>query len=291
MRILILGGTRFVGRHIAQTALDRGHDVTLFNRGRSDADALPEATHLVGHRDKDLSALSEGEWDATIDVSAYVAGQVRNAIGALGDRAGDYTLISTISVYRADVPNRGFTENAPLLDPAWDEEYDATKYGELKVGCERAAAENAPAGALIVRPGYVVGPRDNTERFTHWVRAVAAGDPFVGPDPEQPLQCIDGRDLAAFTLNAIEQGTSGAFTVTAPQQPPTFAQVLDSVAAGLGVTLPEVTWSKASADLPLSSPRSGWPLMHADVSKAVDAGLTWRPLTQTVRDLADFIGL
>jgi 2'-hydroxyisoflavone reductase len=286
MRILILGGTRFVGRHMAQTAIDRGHDVTLFNRGRSDPDALPSAAHLTGHRDKDLSALAEGDYDATIDVSAYVAGQVGNALAALGDRAGHYTLISTISVYAASIPNRGFTEDAALLEAAWDEAYDVAKYGALKVGCEIAAAEK-PGGALIVRPGYVVGPRDNTERFTHWVREVAASQPFVGPDPEQPLQCIDARDLAAFTLGAIERGVTDTFSVTAPQQPPTFAQVLDSVAAGLGVTLPEVTWTKAGAELPLSSPRQGWPMMHADVSKAVDAGLTWRPLTQTVRDIAD----
>jgi 2'-hydroxyisoflavone reductase len=290
MRILILGGTRFVGRHMAQTAIDRGHDVTLFNRGRSDPDAIPTATHLTGHRDKDLGALSDGTYDATIDVSAYVPGQVRNALAALGDRAGHYTLISTISVYAEEVPNRGFTEDAPLLEAAWEESYDVAKYGELKVGCELAAAEK-PGGALIVRPGYVVGPQDNTERFTHWVRSVAAGEPFVGPDPEQPLQCVDARDLAAFTLGAIERGITDTFHVTAPAQPPTFSQVFDSIAAGLGVTLPEVTWSKASVDLPLSSPPKGWPMMHADVSKAVDAGLTWRPLTQTVRDIADQLGL
>jgi 2'-hydroxyisoflavone reductase len=287
MRILILGGTRFVGLNIAQTALDRGHDVTLFNRGRSDPDALPNASHLIGHRDKDLSALADGTYDATIDVSAYVPSQVRNALAALGDRAGHFTVISTVSVYSADIPTRGFTEDSPLLPAEWDEAYDVAKYGGLKVGCEIAAGEDAPAGALVIRPGYVVGPRDNTERFTHWVRVVAAGEPFVGPDPEQPLQCVDARDLAAFTITAIERGTAGPFTVTAPQQPPTFSQVLDTVAAALDVTLPEVTWSKASEDLPLSSPPKTWPRMHADVSKAVDAGFTWRPLAQTIRDIAD----
>jgi 2'-hydroxyisoflavone reductase len=290
MRILILGGTRFVGRHLAQTAIDRGHDVTLFNRGRSDPDAIPAASHLTGHRDKDLAALAEGAYDATIDVSAYVPGQVRNALAALGDRAGHYTLVSTISVYSPDIPGRGFTEDAPLLEAAWDEAYDVAKYGELKVGCELAAAEN-PGGALIVRPGYVVGPLDNTERFTHWVREVAAGQPFVGPDPEQPLQCVDARDLAAFTLSAVERGVTDTFHVTAPQQPPTFTQVLDTIAAALDVALPEVTWSKASAELPLSSPPSAWPMMHADVSKAVDAGLTWRPLARTIRDIADHLSL
>ena len=238
MRILVVGGTRFVGRHIAQAVLDRGHALTLFNRGRSDPEALPEATHLVGDRNTDLSALAVGEWDATIDVSAYFARQVRTLADALGDRGGHYTMVSTISVHAPDLPNRGFTETSALLEPAWDDAFDGTKYGELKVACELAAADSASsAGVLVVRPGFVVGPRDNTERFTHWVRAVAAGHPFDGPDRDQPLQCIDARDLAAFTVGAAERGTTGTFTLTAPQQPPTFTQVLDTIAAALDVPL------------------------------------------------------
>ncbi|HEX3706646.1 MAG TPA: NAD-dependent epimerase/dehydratase family protein [Mycobacteriales bacterium] len=292
MRILVIGGTRLVGRHIAQTAIDRGHDVTLFNRGKSDPDAMPAATHLTGDRNSDLSALEDGEWDATIDVSAYVHRQVRTLLETLGERAGHFTFISTISVYGQDVPNRGFTETAPLLEPSWDDKPGMDNYGELKVACEEVAVKTAPAGVLIIRPGYVIGPYDYSERFTHWVRAIAAKQPFVGPDPEQPLQCIDGRDLAAFIIGAIERGLTGDFNATAPQQPPTFSQVFDTIAAALDVTLPEVTWSgKADDALPLSSPRDWWPKMHADVSKAVDAGLTWRPLSQTVRDLADHISL
>lgn len=292
MRILVIGGTRFVGRHIAQTALDRGHDVTLFNRGRSDPEALPDATHLAGDRNKELSSLAEAEWDATIDVSAYFAQQVRGLLDALGGRGGHYTFISTISVFDVgQLPRRGFTEDAPLLEPAWDDVYDAAKYGELKVAAELAATESATAAPLIIRPGFVIGPGDNTERFTHWVREVATAKPFVGPDPEQPLQGIDARDLAAFTVGAVERGTTGIFNLTAPAQPPTFSQVFDTIAAALDVTLPEVAWSEASGSLPLSLPSGAWPMMLADVSKAVDAGLTWRPLAQTARDLADHIGL
>jgi 2'-hydroxyisoflavone reductase len=292
MRILVMGGTRLVGRHIAQTALDRGHDVTLFNRGKSDPGALPDATHLTGHRNKDLSALTNGNWDATVDVSAYVHSQVRVLLETLGDRAGHFTFISTISVYGQDVPNRGFTEAAPLLEPDWADTPGLDNYGELKVACELAARAGAPASLLIVRPGYVIGPYDYSERFTHWVRAIAAQQPFVGPDPEQPLQCIDGRDLAAFIVGGIEHGLTGDFNATAPQQPPNFQQVFDTIAAALDVALPEVTWSgEADDSLPLSSPRDWWPKMHADLSKAVDAGLTWRPLSQTVRDLADHLSL
>ncbi len=291
MRILVIGGTRLVGRYLAQTALDRGHDVSVFNRGKSDPTALPDATHLVGDRNKDLSALEAGEWDATIDVSAYTPGQVRSLLSTLGARAGHLTFVSTISVYGHNVANRGFTESTPTLDPAWDDVPDMAKYGELKVGCEQAAAAESKRGVLIIRPGFVIGPYDYTERFTHWVREVAGGRPFIGPDAEQPLQCVDSRDLAAFTIEAIERGRTGTYNVTAPQQPPTFAQVLDTIAAALDVSLPEVTWTKAGEGLPLSMPRDWWSTMHADVSKAVGDGFTWRPLAHTVRDIADQAGI
>jgi 2'-hydroxyisoflavone reductase len=291
MRILVMGGTRLVGRHIAQTALDHGHHVTLFNRGKSDPSALPEATHLTGHRDKDLSALEAGEWDATIDVSAYVHSQVRTLLEVLGPRAGHFTFISTISVYGQDVPESGFTEAAPLVEPSWEDAPSIEQYGELKVACELAAKAGAPEGLLIVRPGYVVGPYDYSERFTHWVRAVKAGEPFTGPDPDQPLQCIDGRDLATFVIGGIEAGLTGEFNVTAPPDPPSFRAVFDTIASALEVELPEVTWTQASDDLPLSAPPDWWPKMRADTSSAVGAGLVARPLAQTVRDLADHLSL
>ncbi|HWC33749.1 MAG TPA: NAD-dependent epimerase/dehydratase family protein [Mycobacteriales bacterium] len=291
MRILVVGGTRLVGRHIAQTALDRGHAVTLFNRGRTDPGAFPDATHLVGDRNKDLSALSEGTWDATIDVSAYTSKQVHTLLEALGDRAGQLTFISTISVYGANVPNRGFTESAPLLEPDYGDVPGLENYGELKVACEKTAMMESPRAVLIIRPGYVIGPYDETGRFNHWVKAVADGRPFTGPDREQPLQVVDGRDLAAFTIDAVERGRAGEFNICAPQQPPTFAQVLDTIAAALDVPLPEVTWTTSDDSLPLSAPREWWPKMHADVSKAVNAGFTWRPLAQSVRDIADYAGI
>jgi 2'-hydroxyisoflavone reductase len=274
-----------------QAAIDRGHDVTLFNRGRTDPGAFPDATHLVGDRNKDLTALAEGKWDATIDVSAYTSQQVHLLLEALGDRSGHVTFISTISVYGANVPNRGFTETAPLLPPDYGDVPSMEKYGELKVACEKTAMKEAQRALLTIRPGYVIGPYDETGRFNHWVQAIAAGHPFVGPDREQPLQVVDGRDLAAFTIGAVERGRAGDFNVCAPQQPPTFAQVLDTIAAALDVTLPDVTWTKASDSLPLSAPPEWWPKMHADVSKAVNAGFTWRPLTQTIRDIAEYAGL
>jgi 2'-hydroxyisoflavone reductase len=294
MRILIIGGTRLVGRQIAGAAIDRGHDVTLFNRGKTAPDGLPGATQVLGNRDIDLDVLATGEWDATIDVCAYGHLQVRKLLETLGERAGHYTFISTISVYGQNVPETGFTEDTALLEPEWDDDAGMASYGELKVACEEVAAAYAKDRLLIVRPGYVVGPHDYTERFTHWIRAVAAGRPFAAPATDQPLQCVDGRDLGAFTIGCVERGVIDTFNVTAPQQPPTFAQVLAGIAAALDVELPEVTWSDPddeSEELPLSAAPDWWPKMRADLTKATKAGLTWRPLADTVRDTANFIGL
>jgi 2'-hydroxyisoflavone reductase len=294
MRILVIGGTRLVGRQIAAAALARGHDVTLFNRGQTDPAGLPGTTVLTGDRNTDLGALATGDWDATIDVCGYVHRQVRELLELLGERSGHYTFISTISVYPTDVPVSGFTESAPLLEPAWDDELTMAKYGELKVACEEVAAAYAKDRLLVIRPGYVVGPHDYTERFTHWIRMIAAGKPFEAPAATQPLQCVDGRDLGDFTIGCVERGVVDVFNVTAPQDPPTFAEVLDTIATTLGVELPDVAWRDASddrEDLPLSAEPAWWPLMRADLSRAVAAGLVWRPLTETIRDTAAFIDL
>jgi 2'-hydroxyisoflavone reductase len=293
MRILIIGGTRLVGRGIASAAIDAGYDVTLFNRGQFEPDGLPGATQLVGDRNTDLSALATGEWDATVDVCAYTAGQVRTLRDAIGDRAGHFTFISTISVYGDDVPESGFTEAAPLLPADYSDQLTMEKYGELKVACEEVAAELFDP-LLIIRPGYVIGPYDYTERFTHWIREVAGGKPITAPAADQPLQAVDGRDLGAFTVGCIEKGLTGAFNVTAPQDPPTFREVLDTIAGALGVPLPDVNWadpSDESEELPLSAGPDWWSKMRADLTKATDAGLTWHPLADTVKDTAKWAGI
>lgn len=293
MRILVIGGTRLVGRGIVSAAIDRGHDVTLFNRGTTDPDAFPDATHLVGDRNSDLSALESGEWDVTVDVSAYVHQQVTTLGEALGARAGKYAFVSTISVYGNDVPESGFTEEARLLDPDFDQTLSMARYGELKVACEQTVTQFDP-DPLLIRPGYVIGPWDYTERFTHWVRAVLAGAPFVAPAADQPLQAVDGRDLGAFTVTCLEKELTGGFNVTAPQDPPTFSEVIATIANALEVDLPKVSWAEPddeSEELPLSASPPWWPKMRADVTKAIDAGFTYRPLEDTVRDLAAWADL
>jgi 2'-hydroxyisoflavone reductase len=294
MRILVIGGTRLVGRQIASAAIERGHDVTLFNRGQAAPDGLPGATQLTGDRNGDLDALASAEWDVTIDVCAYYPRQVRTLLKALGGRGGQYAFVSTISVYALGGPASGFTEEAPLLPAVWDDDAGMEAYGELKVACEQVAEERARDQLLVIRPGYVIGPYDYTERFTHWIRSVAAGKPFDAPAAEQPLQGVDGRDLGAFTAGCVERGLSGAFNVTAPQDPPSFREVLETIAGTLDVPLPQVRWadpSDESEELPLSAGPDWWPMMRADLSKAIAAGFTWRPLADTVRDTAAFINL
>src|SRR3954451_4318173 len=289
MRILVIGGTSFVGRHMAQTALDRGHEVTLFNRGKTNPDVLPGAERLTGDRISDLSALDGRSWDATIDVCAYVPRQVRMLLESLGTRSGHVVFVSTISVY-PEATSELFTEDAPLREPAWDDELVMEKYGELKVACEQVAAELAGDRLLIIRPGYVVGPYDPTHRFTYWVERVAEGrSPMAMPDTAQPLQCIDARDLAAFTISRLEAGDVTAYNATAPAPGPTFGQGLESVARGVAQSLPQVRAAGYDARLPLSAPPDDWSLMTADLSRPVAAGLSWRPLEQTVADTHDWV--
>jgi 2'-hydroxyisoflavone reductase len=290
MRILVIGGSSFVGRHIVQTALDRGHDVTLFNRGKTDPDAFPAAEHLTGDRDSDRSALDGRTWDATVDVCGYVPRQVRTLLDTLGERAGHYTFVSTISVYGQVDVDSGFDEDAPLLEPSYDDELTMELYGELKVACELVARELAGERLLIIRPGYVIGPHDPTHRFTYWVERVAEGrSPMVGPDAEQPLQGVDGRDLAAFTVSQIEKGTVDTFHVTAPEPAPTFAEWLQTIADALDRPLPEMQWVGPEEVLPLAAPQDWWPKMRAGLTKARDAGFVWRPIADTVRDTYDWV--
>lgn len=284
MRILVVGGSSFVGRHITERALNEGHTVTLFNRGQTSPELFPGVERIHGDRNLDLSGLIARRWDATIDVCAYVPRQVRTLLAALGSGAGLYTFISTISVHPEDVAAR-FTERSPLLQPSYETEVSVDRYGALKVGCELTARQLAGDDRLcIVRPGYVVGPYDPTHRFTYWVERVAAGGRLLGPSAEQPLQVIDGRDLAAFVIGLVENDTADVFHATAPDPPISFADVLAEIADGIGVAAPEVLWGGARELLPLSDPPEHWGMLSANVSKARSRGLSCRPLADTARD-------
>jgi len=290
MRILVIGGSSFVGRAIVQAAIDHGHDVTLFNRGKTDPGAFPEAEHVIGDRDCDLSGLEGREWDATVDVCAYVPRQVRSLLETLGAGAGHYTFISTISVYDAEHAKVGFGEDSALLAPAFDDEMKMEKYGELKVGCEQLARELVGDRLLVIRPGFVLGPHDPTHRFTYWVERVAEDrSPIAGPNADQPLQGVDARDLGAFTVSQIEKQAVDTFHVTAPDPAPTFERVLTEIASGVGADLAEVRWIGPKPLLPLTVPPSHYPILAVGLDKARAAGLSWRPLAETARDTLEWV--
>jgi 2'-hydroxyisoflavone reductase len=299
MRILIIGGTRFIGRHVVERALLAGHDVTLFNRGFSGRHLFPDVEHLIGDRDTDLSRLAgpgSGTWDATVDMCAYVPRQVHALADALGGRGGRYTLVSSVSAYAGSVPV-GFKEDAPLAtldDPTAEQVSDAT-YGGLKVLCERAAVERFGTGTLVVRPTYVVGPHDISWRFPRWVLRIAKGGDVLAPGPpEDPCQLIDARDLAVWMVSMNERDRGGVFHTVGPAVPITWRELLDAIVTVVGPPGARLRWVErdlllaagiTDTDLPL------WPgvepttaMLTADPGAAIAAGLELRPLTATIAD-------
>ena len=295
MRILFIGGTRFVGLHMAREAVARGHEVTLFHRTEKVLPGLDAASHIYGDRDTDLSALSTGEWDAVVDVCAYRPAQV-DAVARVV-RARSFVLVSTVSVYSDAVPPHS-TESAELADTAIIEDVnslmtvvDGTTYGPLKVLCEQAAVRHF-ADALIIRPTYVIGPDDYTDRFTKYVHMIRAGGVVVVPEPrEMPWQYIDVRDLAAFTISAIEQGLTGPFHTAAPSGGITFEQMLAAIVETEGSEAADLAWiSTAEAEasdtvFPFWAGTVEIGALQLDTSKAVAAGLQSRPLADSIRSV------
>ena len=296
MRILMIGGTRFVGRHVVTSALARGHEVTVFHRGRTGAGLFPEAEHRLGDRDGDRSALAEGRWDATVDVCAYLPDQVRALAATLGERAGHYVLVSSVSAY-ADPPGPGATEAAPLVeleDPGVAVVTNET-YGGLKVLCERAAVAAFGPGALVVRPTYVVGPDDYTGRFVHWVDRIARGGEVLLPGPaDDPSQVIDVRDLGAWIVGLVEEGRAGALHAASPRPPWSWADTMGAIVEAVAPAGTRLTWVDADflraqgedeRSLPLwSGGDAGRFIFGLDPSAALASGLAPRPFAETVRD-------
>jgi 2'-hydroxyisoflavone reductase len=292
MRVLVIGGTSFVGRHLVARALAAGHELTLFNRGVTNPELFPEAEQLRGDRDGGLAPLRGRTWDAAVDTCGYVPRVVADSAGLLAGSVGHYTFVSTLSVHPDDVAP-GADEDAPLSDPPAEnvEEVTDETYGPLKVACERMVAAAFPERALIVRPGLIVGPDDPTDRFTYWVRRVAEGGEVLAPAPPgDPVQFIDVRDLAAFMLDHVEAGTAGIFSAVAPPVP--LGELLEVCrdAAGSGATF---TWASEEllrregvepwSDLPMWMP--GYPGYNAfDAGRAVSAGMRFRSTAETVRD-------
>ncbi len=300
MRLLVVGGTRFVGRHMAEIAAQRGHEVTLFHRGKTGNDVLPNATHLLGDRDTDLKLLSEGEWDATIDACAYVPRQVEELADALGNRAGQFAFVSTVSVY-AQPMGVNSDEDAPLasLDDPSTEDVDEYTYGGLKVLCEQVVQQRFGDRALIVRPTYVVGPHDYTHRFTYWVERIAAGGEVLAPGPrDYGIQVIDARDQAAWTIHMLEQAAGGTFHTVSPAPPFSFEQMLDAIVDSVAPAGTSLVWvdrdflleqGVGADDLPLWVGADFEDAGSAcDPARAAAAGLSPRALSQTIRETLDY---
>jgi 2'-hydroxyisoflavone reductase len=294
VRLLILGGTKFLGRHAVDAALADGHDVTTFTRGQTNPELFPDAEHLVGDRDGDLDALRERTWDGVVDTSGYVPRVVRQSAELLRDAVARYVFVSSISVY-ADFaePVNEATPVAELEDPETEEVLE--NYGGLKAACERVVEEVYGERGALVRAGLIVGPYDPTDRFTYWPRRVARGGVVLGPgDPDAPVQLVDARDLGRWLVQLALEGPGGTFNATGPAEPLTFAELLGRSWTAIGSD-GHVVWLDDQqvldagvqpwSELPLWLPGSEYAGMcRADIGRAVDAGLTFRPLEETILD-------
>ncbi len=293
MKLLILGGTKFLGRAAAETALARGHEVTLFNRGQTNPELFPEAERIHGDREGDLSALEGRRWDAVIDPSGYVPHVVSASAQALAD-SGHYLFVSSISVY--DDFSGPVDEETRLQElgdsPADQLQEDYSNYGSLKALCERAVAEAMPDRHAIVRPGLIVGPHDPTGRFSYWPHRIArGGDVLVPGPPEKTVQFIDVRDISSWLVDLSERMTQGTFNATNAG-----VSWQELVETGREVAGSDAKFVFVDGEFLLEHGVDEWmglPLwiqdpeevgMHmTDISRAIAEGLTFRPLAETVR--------
>lgn len=295
MKILMLGGTRFLGRHIVEAALAQGHEVTLFNRGNTNPDLFPQVEKLVGDRDGGLDTLAGRRWDVAVDTCGYVPRLVKASAELLANTVEHYTFISSISAY-ADTTVYGMDESAELHTLADEtvEEITGQTYGGLKVLCEKVAEKAMPGRVLHVRSGLIVGPHDPTDRFTYWPVRVAMGGEILAPSrPEMNIQIIDARDQAEWIIRMAEARTAGIYNVTGPDYPLTMGALLDACRQ-VSENDATLTWVpddfllehdvKPFTELPLWIPETYNGMQAIKVQKALDAGLRFRPLDETILD-------
>jgi 2'-hydroxyisoflavone reductase len=287
VKLLVFGGTKFLGRGVVEAA--GAHDVTLVNRGRTNPELYPDLERIELDLTGDLEPLRSRRWDAAIDLDPTQLPRHTRRRAETVD-AGHYVFVSTISVYSD--PSRPIDESSPVFDPPEPEpkEFDPELYGALKVGSERAVLDVYGDHAAIVRAGLIVGPHDPTDRYTYWPRRLAEGGSVLAPGtPSQPVQLIDARDLGAFLVRLAEDGTGGIFNATGPAQPLTLGETLERSGGGDLVWVEDQTLLDAGVqawmELPLWLPGDDHAgMLQADVSRALTAGLTFRPLEETARD-------
>ena len=306
MKLLIIGGTRFVGRHLVAAALGRGHEVTLFNRGTQPS-TLPEVETIIGDRNKDLNKLQGRRWDAVVDTCGYLPRNVQATAEVLSGSVERYVFISSQSAY-ADVSAAGVDETAALktltdeqlerayqIDTAGQPSYNEL-YGGLKALCEQAAEQGMPQRVLIARPGLIVGPYDYTDRFTYWPLRVARGGEVLAPGrPERPVQLIDARDLAEWIVSMAERREIGVYNVNRRADTLTMQNVLDecrsvsnsdAVFTWVSEAFLQAEKVAAWSQMPVWLPEEDAPqlagFMYINCDKAFAAGLRIRPLRETI---------
>ena len=290
MKLLVLGGPRFLGRAITDAALAGGHELTYFNRGSTNPDLYPEVERLIGDRSDGLGSVRGRRWDAVIDTSGYVPGQVRASADALAD-SGSYCFVSSVSVY-ADF-GAPVTEESPVaeLGDLPHDEVTNDSYGALKALCEREVEDVFADRALVVRPGLITGPHDPTGRFTYWPHRFARGGEVLAPaPPERPTQSIDVRDLGDWIVSLCGREVGGIYNATHPGV--SWGELMETCRDVAG-TNADVTWVDSEfltqhevgqwMELPLwlDDPALAY-ADRVDVRRALDAGLTFRPLAETV---------
>lgn len=309
MKILIIGGTKFLGRFLVEEGLRKGHEITLFNRGNN-KEEFQHVEQIHGNRNTDIELLKNRQWDAVIDTCGYVPLSVEKSVNALSANVDQYVFISTISVYK-DFSKKDFNEDAELLFMTREEADELTKdddsaimkhYGELKALCEKELLKSIPNKSLIIRPGLIVGPYDGSDRFTYWVNRLKEGREILAPgNPKRMVQFIDVRDLAKWTIQMVEKKSFGVFNATGIDKDLTMGTMLDSIKKGVRSEA-EFVWVDDEFLLenqvgpwmelplwipeeePLSDGKSMSGMLATNTDRALSEGLTFRPVEETASD-------
>lgn len=310
MKLLILGGTVFLGRHLVDSALARGHEVTMFNRGRHNSELFREVEWLQGDRRYDLNKLNSRHWDVVVDTSGYVPSVVRASIQLLSESVEHYTFVSSQSVY-ANFDISGIDESYPVQELTDDQVREAeliepgdgitavrygAMYGGLKAKCEQAVVDEMPGRSLCIRSGLIVGPNDYSDRFTYWVRRIAEGGEVLAPgDGKSPVQFVDVRDLSDWIVRMAESGRTGTFNATGPDRKMTIQELFEALR---DVTNNDANFAWVNEQFLKDRKIAGWtelPLwlpsednivnfFSLACDKAIGCGLIFRPLMETARD-------
>ena len=315
MKILILGGTKFLGRHLIKAALKNRHEVTLFNRGKHSSENIENVEQIHGDRNSDLDKLKNRRWDAVIDTSGYLPQTVKASAEFLKDSVNQYVFISSISAY-AGFSQPDFDETAPVAELTAEQQKTANAidpkgeitgailgemYGALKVLCERAAEQSMPGRVLHVRAGLIVGEFDPTDRFTYWVMRVAKGGEVLAPgNPERYVQLIDASDLSEWTIKMVEQNENGIYHATGKPFDLTMGKMLEEI-KNVSQSDAVFTWvseefqkkedMRGWSDMPLYLPESDDDLRgfnSVNIDKALAKGLSFRSLSETIRETLDW---